>query len=84
MTIVSPADRSLKFVRRMIVEKGYDITSSAHPKTFLTDDIRIEAARRYLRLFEAVTGTAIEPRLASVDEIVALLDRECVTAATGS
>jgi phosphoribosylaminoimidazole-succinocarboxamide synthase len=77
---LEPESLDKEFVRRMIVDNGYDITSSVHPKTFLTDDIRIEAARRYLRLFEAITGTAIEPRLASVDEIVALLDRECVTA----
>ena len=75
-----PESLDKEFVRRMIVENGYDITSSVHPKTFLTDEIRIEAARRYLRLFEAITGTAIEPRLASVDEIVALLDRECAAA----
>jgi phosphoribosylaminoimidazole-succinocarboxamide synthase len=77
---LEPESLDKEFVRRMIVDNGYDITSSAHPKTFLTDDIRIEAARRYLRLFEAITGTAIEPRLASVDEIVALLDRECTAA----
>lgn len=77
---LEPESLDKEFVRRMIVDNGYDITSSVHPKTFLTDDIRIEAARRYLRLFEAITGEAIEPRLASVDEIVALLDRECVAA----
>jgi hypothetical protein len=31
-------------------------------------------------LFEAITGEAIEPRLASVDEIVTLLDRETAEA----
>jgi len=77
---LEPDSLDKEFVRRMIVDNGYDITSSVHPKTFLTDDIRIEAARRYLRLFEAITGEAIEPRLASVDEIVALLDKECVAA----
>jgi phosphoribosylaminoimidazole-succinocarboxamide synthase len=75
-----PESLDKEFVRRMIVDNGYDITSSVHPEKFLTDDIRIEAARRYLRLFEAVTGTAIEPRPASVDEIVALLDKECAAA----
>jgi phosphoribosylaminoimidazole-succinocarboxamide synthase len=77
---LEPESLDKEFVRRMIVDNGYDITSSVHPKTFLTDDIRAEAARRYLRLYEAVTGTAIEPRLASVDEIVALLDKESATA----
>lgn len=77
---LEPESLDKEFVRRMLVEKGYDITSSAHPGTFLTDDIRIEAAQRYLRLYEAITGTAIEPSLASVNEIVALLDRECAAA----
>src|SRR3954469_16024527 len=73
---LEPESLDKEFVRRMIVDNGYDITSSVHPKSFLTDDIRLEAARRYLRLFEAITGTAIEPRLASVDEIVSVLDRQ--------
>jgi phosphoribosylaminoimidazole-succinocarboxamide synthase len=69
-----PESLDKEFVRRMIVEGGYDITSSVHPGTFLTDAIRIEAARRYLSLFEAITGEAIAPKLASVSEIVAALD----------
>src|SRR4051812_24246268 len=80
---LEPDSLDKEFVRRMIVDNGYDITSSVHPKKFLPDDIRIEAACRYLRLFEAITGTAIEPRLANADEIVVLLDRECVTAVGG-
>ena len=69
-----PESLDKEFVRRMIVEGGYDITSSVHPGTFLTDAIRVEAARRYLSLFEAITGEAIAPKLASMDEIVAALN----------
>jgi phosphoribosylaminoimidazole-succinocarboxamide synthase len=73
-TGLEPESLDKEFVRRMIVENGYDIASSVHPKAFVTDPIRIEAARRYLSLFEAITGERIEPRLTNVHEIVALLD----------
>jgi phosphoribosylaminoimidazole-succinocarboxamide synthase len=69
-----PESLDKEFVRRALIENGYDIASSVHPKTFLTDAIRIEAARRYVSLFEAVTRDRIELRLTDVDEIVALLD----------
>jgi phosphoribosylaminoimidazole-succinocarboxamide synthase len=71
---LEPESLDKEFVRRALIENGYDISSSVHPKTFLTDAIRIEAARRYLSLFETVTGEQIELRLTNVDEIVALLD----------
>ena len=71
---LEPESLDKEFVRRALIENGYDIASSVHPKTFLTDAIRIEAARRYLSLFEAVTGEQIELRLTNVEEIVALLD----------
>jgi phosphoribosylaminoimidazole-succinocarboxamide synthase len=73
-----PESLDKEFVRRMIVESGYDITSSAHPKTFLTDAIRIEAARRYLSLRETITGEAIAPVLTTVEDIVAALDAAAV------
>jgi len=69
-----PESLDKEFVRGMIVESGYDITSSVHPGTFLTDAIRVEAARRYLSLFETITGEAIAPKLARIDEIVAALN----------
>jgi hypothetical protein len=58
----------------MIVENGYDIRSDVHPKVFLTDAIRVEAASRYLQLFEAITGESIQPRLSTAEEIAAVLD----------
>jgi phosphoribosylaminoimidazole-succinocarboxamide synthase len=71
---LEPESLDKEFVRRALIENGYDIASAVHPKTFLTDAIRIEAARRYLSLFETVTGEQIELKLTNVDEIVALLD----------
>jgi phosphoribosylaminoimidazole-succinocarboxamide synthase len=71
-----PESLDKEFVRRMIVENGYDITSSAHPKDFLTDAIRREASQRYLNLFEVITGETIAPRPTRIDEIVAVLDAQ--------
>jgi phosphoribosylaminoimidazole-succinocarboxamide synthase len=69
-----PESLDKEFVRRMIVESGYDITSSAHPTSFLTDAIRVEASRRYLDLRATITGEAAAPVPTTVSEIVAVLD----------
>jgi phosphoribosylaminoimidazole-succinocarboxamide synthase len=57
-----------EFVRRWLVERGYAGEGAPPP---LTDEVRTEAARRYVEIFERVTGTAFvpdatepEPRLA--------------------
>jgi phosphoribosylaminoimidazole-succinocarboxamide synthase len=71
---LEPESLDKEFVRRMIVENGYDITSDVNPKGFLTDTIRIEAASRYLTLFKTITGESIHPRLTTPGEIVATLD----------
>src|SRR5262249_23831264 len=71
---IEPESLDKEFVRRMIIENGYDITSDVHPKAFLTDAIRVEAAARYLTLFESITGENIRPRLTTAEEIVAILD----------
>lgn len=69
-----PDSLDKEFVRRMIVDGGYDITSSAHPKDFLTDAIRVEASRRYLSLRETITGETGAPVPTKVADIEALLD----------
>ncbi len=71
---LEPESLDKEFVRRMIVENGYDITSDVHPKIFLTDAIRVEAASRYLTLFETITGESIQPRLTTPQEIAAALE----------
>lgn len=46
-----------EFVRRMIVQKGYDVNDpSVDPKQYLNDDLRKRAAERYVDLFQRMTG----------------------------
>jgi phosphoribosylaminoimidazole-succinocarboxamide synthase len=71
---LEPESLDKEFVRRMIVENGYDITSDVNPKVFLTDAIRVEAASRYLTLFETITGESIQPRMTTAEEIAAMLN----------
>jgi phosphoribosylaminoimidazole-succinocarboxamide synthase len=49
-----------EFVRRRLVADGYDGKGSPPA---LTDEIRLEAARRYVELFERVTGRTFVPDL---------------------
>ena len=51
-----PAALSKEFVRGEIVEKGYDVNSEEDPSKYLDDDLRVQAAMRYIDLFERVTG----------------------------
>ncbi len=67
-----------EFVRRQLVAKGIDITAdtSTYDGTkFMTDDLRVSAALRYLQLFQQMTGqpltlpsagTAPTPRIMAV------------------
>jgi phosphoribosylaminoimidazole-succinocarboxamide synthase len=57
-----------EFVRRWLVERGYSGDGTPPP---LSDEVRVEAARRYVEIYERVTGAAFvpdtaepEPRLA--------------------
>jgi phosphoribosylaminoimidazole-succinocarboxamide synthase len=54
----SPAALDKEYVRRWLVDRGYrgDGTPPALP-----DEVRCEAARRYIEAFEQVTGRAFEP-----------------------
>lgn len=47
-----------EFVRRWLVEQGFRGEGTPPP---LPDEIRMEAARRYIETFERLTGTAFEP-----------------------
>lgn len=50
-----------EFVRKKLVEKGYDVNETEkNPKEYLTDDIRAEAAERYINLYEKMTGEKFE------------------------
>jgi len=56
-----PTSLDKEFVRRMVVNAGYDVDdASQNPKDFMTDEIRLSAAQKYLELFERMTGESIE------------------------
>jgi phosphoribosylaminoimidazole-succinocarboxamide synthase len=53
-----PRSLDKEFVRRWLVEQGFDGEGSPPA---LTDELRLEAARRYIEIYERLTGHAFEP-----------------------
>jgi phosphoribosylaminoimidazole-succinocarboxamide synthase len=51
-----PDSLDKEFVRRLIVDRGYDVESDVDPSQFMDDDLRVEAAGKYLDLYEKMTG----------------------------
>ncbi len=45
-----PDSLDKEFVRNMIVEAGYDVDSDDDPSKYMTDELKISAARKYLNL----------------------------------
>ena len=45
-----------EFVRRMVVNAGYDVDSEVDPATFFNDDIRQAASTKYRELYKLITG----------------------------
>ena len=62
-----PQAMDKEYVRRWLAERGYKGDGAPPP---LPDDVRCEAARRYIETFERITGTAfvpdVEPPLARI------------------
>lgn len=56
----NPRSIDKEYVRRWLVEQGFD--GDGTPPT-LPDEVRVEAARRYIEAFETLTGRAFEPDL---------------------
>lgn len=54
----NPRSLDKEFVRRWLVEQGFRGEGTPPP---LTADLRREAARRYVEIFEQLTGTPFEP-----------------------
>lgn len=54
----SPKSLDKEFVRRWLVEQGYH---GDGPPPTLPDEIRVEAARRYIETYERLTGTDFQP-----------------------
>ncbi len=54
---LAPEALSKEFVREAIVNQGYDVNDlSVNPAKFLHDDLRVEAAMKYIELYERMTG----------------------------
>lgn len=55
----APESLSKEFVRAAIVDKGYNVDDpSVDPAQFLDDDLRVMAAKKYIELYERMTGEA--------------------------
>lgn len=57
---LEPESLDKEFVRRMIVDAGYDVDSDEDPAKYMTDEIRISASKKYIELYERMTGTKFE------------------------
>ena len=64
-----PTALDKEYLRRWLVERGYKGDGPPPP---LPEDVRCEAARRYIEAYEAITGLAFEP---STEEPVARIRR---------
>ncbi len=68
---LEPESLDKEFVRRMIVEAGYDVNSDEDPSKYLSDEIRIEASQKYIELFEKMTGEEFElETLELIDDVL--------------
>ncbi len=57
-----PQSLDKEFVRNLIVKAGYDVNSDENPSKYLTDEIRLGAAQKYIDLYEKMTGTKFEEK----------------------
>jgi phosphoribosylaminoimidazole-succinocarboxamide synthase len=69
-----PRGLDKEYVRRALSEQGYRGDGPAPP---LTDEVRIEAARRYIALYELITGKSFVP---DTDEPLARIRRNLESA----
>ena len=58
-----------EFVRRMLVDEGYDPKSDDNPANYLTPKIQNAAASKYLELYERMTGEPLKVEDVSEDDI---------------
>jgi phosphoribosylaminoimidazole-succinocarboxamide synthase len=68
-----PESLDKEFVRRMIIDQGYDVDSPVDPGQFFSDKIRLEAGDKYADLYAKVTGDGVVIRNTNVDEIESTL-----------
>ncbi|MCK5461267.1 phosphoribosylaminoimidazolesuccinocarboxamide synthase [Candidatus Gracilibacteria bacterium] len=63
-----PESLDKEFVRSMMVKAGYDVDSDEDPQKYMTDKVRIEAAKKYMILYEKMTGKVFEVQKTSLIE----------------
>jgi len=56
-----PESLDKEFVRNMIVDAGYDIDSDEDPAQYMSDDIRMAAAKKYMQLHGIFLDTPLKP-----------------------
>jgi phosphoribosylaminoimidazole-succinocarboxamide synthase len=61
----SPESFDKEYVRRWLVDQGY---KGDGPSPTLPDDVRVEAARRYIEACETIRGSSFEPDLTAPQE----------------
>lgn len=71
---LEPESLDKEFVRRMIVDAGYDVDSDEDPSRYMTDEIRISASQKYIELYEKITGDRFEaPDSGSIEDALKAL-----------
>ncbi len=66
-----PQSLDKEFVRKMVIEAGYNVDSDEDPKKYLNDDTRQKAAKKYIDLYEKMTGETFEIKTTkSIQEVL--------------
>lgn len=66
-----------EFIRRMVVDAGFDVCSDQNPADFVTEDLLNEASARYLELYRMMTGEAAELSSSeTVEQVLARISSE--------
>jgi len=55
-----PESLDKEFVRNMIVDAGYDIDSDENPANYMTDEIRMAAAKKYMAIHDIFLDTPLK------------------------
>lgn len=63
-----------EFVRRLVIGAGYDVDSEEAPAKYFSDDMRVDAALKYVDLFEKTTGDPANLSPTSMSDVVRVLE----------
>lgn len=72
-----PDSLDKEFVRRMLVAAGYDVDDpNQNPKDFMSDEIRLAAAEKYIELLKIFTGETPDTSSQSIEAIIQALKNQ--------